>query len=179
MSQIIKSISSVPIPPTIPTSFVTNSGTAVPAANILNDVGGSSTLNNNNGIRTTGSGNTVTTSLTNRITGSGTTVGAVTADIATFSLGATPGAYNFELKIIAYTTTGPAASGFTILGTMRTSGISATLVSTPDETPVEDISLIACDVDMIASGNNLIVRVLGVAGLTINWRLLATYIFVS
>lgn len=54
MSQIFKPLTSGgPIPPNIPTSFVTNNGTAVPAANILNVLGG-------NGATTSGSGNTVT-----------------------------------------------------------------------------------------------------------------------
>jgi len=54
MSQITKAITSGgPIPPIIPTSFQTDNGVAVPAANILNVLGGS-------GATTSGSGNTVT-----------------------------------------------------------------------------------------------------------------------
>jgi hypothetical protein len=53
MSQVIKNLASGPVPPAVPTSFVTDSGTAIPAANILNVVGGTGTV-------TSGSGNTIT-----------------------------------------------------------------------------------------------------------------------
>lgn len=56
MSQIYKS--AVGSTPSIPTSFVTDSGIAIPAANILNVVGGS-------GIQTSGSGNTITIEVIN------------------------------------------------------------------------------------------------------------------
>lgn len=181
MSQAgIISTSSGTVPPTVPTSFPTDvNSPAIPAANVLNVLGNDTTANNNNGIRTDGSSgsNTLTVQLTNRLQGTGTTVGATTADLVTFSLGATPGAFNFELKVIGFDAVTPSATGFTILGTMRTSGAASTLVGTPDETVVEDVGMLTSDVDMVASGNNLIIRSLGVAGLTINWNVVANYVF--
>lgn len=182
MSQVYKSLTSGPVPPAVATSYVTDvNSPAIPIANVLNVFGNDTTANNNNGIRTDGSSgsNTLTVQLTNRLQGTGTTIGATTADLVTFSLGATPGAYNFELKVIGFDAVTPSATGFTILGTMRTSGAAATLVGTPDETVVEDVAMITADVDMVASGNNLIIRSTGVAGLTINWNVFALYTFIS
>lgn len=183
MSQAgIISTTTGPVPPTVATSYVTDvNSPAIPAANVLNVLGNDTTANNNNGIRTDGSSgsNTLTIQLTNRLQGTGTTVGATTADLVTFSLGATPGAYNFELKVIGFDAATPSATGFTILGTMRTSGAASALVGTPDETVIEDVAMLTSDVDMVASGNNLIIRSTGVAGLTIDWNVVATYVFVS
>ena len=73
MSQIAKrGIGGSPvIPPEVPEVFVTDSGNAVPVANILNVVGGV-------GITTTGSGNTVTIKLANSGQAFTTTVDATT-----------------------------------------------------------------------------------------------------
>ena len=53
MSQITKNLASGPVPPSVPITFQTDSGSAQAAANVLNVFGG-------NGATTSGSGNTVT-----------------------------------------------------------------------------------------------------------------------
>ena len=183
MSQFFVNQSGVTPPGTGIETVTGNSGGPVgpDGADNLNLLGDDSTVNNTNGITVIGDAgtNTETVTLTNRLTGTGTTVGATTADLVTFSLGAVAGAYNFELKVIGFNASTPASTGFTVLGTMRTDGATATIEAVPDETPIENVALITCDVDMIASVNNLIIRVLGVAGLTINWNVLATYVFIG
>lgn len=161
--------------PSIPTSFVTDTGTAIPAANILRMVAIDSTYNDIDGIIFVGSGNTVTLMLTNRLQGTGSTVGAVTADIITFSLGATPGVYAVEFRLSAFESTTPAGLGYSIFAAVRTTGAAASLIGTPDFIESEEAALAAADADIIVSGNNLIVRVTGVAGLTIKWSVVGIY----
>ena len=57
MSQIYKSSAAGPVPPSVATSYVTDNGVAVPAANILNVLGGV-------GASTSGAGNTITINVT-------------------------------------------------------------------------------------------------------------------
>lgn len=161
-----------------------NSGGAVPpTANNIFTLGGSSTANNAAGITVIGNpgGSTLTTTLTNRIQGTVTTSDGAgqTQTIATFPLGAVAGAYNVEAKFIGFNASTPASTGYTVIGTVRTTGAAGFLDGVPDETPVESIALITSDVNFVISGNNLILQVIGVAGLSIDWNVLATYVFVS
>lgn len=186
MSQIYKPLtSSGPIPPIIPTSFVTDNGTAVPSANILLINGKTSNENNNNGVISkggvvgTGTSNEVDVVLTNRVSGSVTTADATVTAVTTFSLGATPGVYNFDIQIAGYDLTDVAGCGYFISGSVRTTGAAAVLVGTPDKITNEEASTIGCDANLTVSGNNAVVTVTGIAGKSIDWRSLSQYIFVS
>lgn len=179
MSQAgINNTTSGPVPPSVATTYVTDSGNAIPAANILNVVtpGGGT-----QGIATSGAGNTITITIDDLVLdGTGTTVGAVTADIITFPLGATPGVYTFDAKTAGFTTAGgPLGVGYTLVGAVRTTGAAAILLPSQALDSFEEGALSAGTFAIVVSGNNAIFRVTGTAGTTINWRTVAEYTFVS
>lgn len=96
------------------------------------------------------------------------TVGATTQNLLTIPLGAVAGTFQFEAKVKAFEPTTPAGAGYNIFGTFTTDGATATLVG---DQPIfnEDAALAAADAYFIASGNNAVLQVLGVALLTIAW----------
>ncbi len=185
MSQVYKSLVSGPVPPAVATSYVTQNGTAVPAANILIVNAFDSTEDNSNGLITkggvvgTGTANEVDVVITNRLQGTGSTIGAVTADLVTFSLGATPATYVIEANFCAFESTTPAGAGYSLFGTVRTTGAAASLVGTPDKINNENTALIPSTADIVVSGNNVILRVTGTALLTVNWAVVGYYVRVT
>lgn len=184
MSQIYKSAASGPVPPAVPTSFVTQNGTAVPAANILLVDGFDSTENNNNGIITkggvagTGTANEVDIVITNRLQGTGTTIGAVTADIVTFSP-TIIGTYAIEFRIAAFNTTSTLGSGSSVFGAIRYNGAAVTICDIFDEINNDEGGMSATDIAVVASGGSAILRVTGYALQTINWSAVGLYTFVG
>lgn len=155
-----------------------NTGGAVPGdgSDNLNLLGDS-----NSALTVTGSigTNTLTISSTNVLNGSGTTVGATTADIITFALGASAKTYKFRFELVSFESATPLGAGYQINGTVRTTGAAATVVSVPDGDDDEEGALAAADWNVIASGNSAVLRVTGVAGLTINWVAQGYYITAS
>jgi hypothetical protein len=178
MSQIYKALTSGgPIPPEIPTSFVTDSGTAVPVANILNILGDDSNVNNNNGILTTGSGNTVTAVLSNRINVTTTTSdGAGQTQTVTLITTTNATSSTFRVLITGIDIANTVSSGAELLGASRTFAGSAVVLGTNDVFLEEDAVLAATDYDVIASGADLVIQFTGIAGRTIVWRALFEYI---
>jgi hypothetical protein len=123
------------------------------------------------GLTSTGvpASNTLTFTLDGYAKGTGQTIGAVTADLITIALGATPTAYIVEAKIAGFESTTPAGCGYNVICTARTTGAAASLVGTQDKIVEEEAALAGCDVNFVVAANNLILRATGTAGLTVNW----------
>lgn len=117
-------------------------------------------------------GNPATNTLTiDSLHGTGNTVGAVTADLITLPLGATPAGYAIQVLIAGFDITTPSASTYEMIGTVRTTGIAAFKDQTEDFTDVESAAMApGCNEDLLVAANNAIVRVTGGAGLTIHWK---------
>jgi hypothetical protein len=101
-------------------------------------------------------------------TGTGTSVGAVTVDLITIPLGAVAGTFQFEARAKGYEATGPDGCGYNIYATFITDGVTATLVGDQDIFN-EGATLVDADAYFVESGNNAVLQVLGVTGLTIDW----------
>lgn len=178
MSQIFKSSSSGPVPPTVPTSFVTDSGTAVPAANILNVVtpGGGT-----QGIATSGSGNTITITLTDTtLRGTCQTINAGTA---TFNVNVpvptSDSVVNIRSNMAGYAKAAGEAVGGELIGAVRNVGGVLTVIGTPDLTKNNDIALSAWSATLTTVGTNALVQVTGVAGFTINWTAIIDFVIAT
>lgn len=188
MSQIIKTlVSGGPVPPEIPTSFVTEDGTAVPLANVLIVNGNQSDENNDNGITTkggvigTGTSNEVDVVLTNRLTGTTNTSDATLTTIITFPLGATPGTFFIDGSVQAFGASGPYGASYGFSGGYITDGATATELGTDYHNEYETsapASMEAADIFLDTSGNNVILQVQGISA-SLNWNAVMTYRMVT
>lgn len=185
MSQITKILTSGgPIPPEIPTSFVTQDGTAVPAANILIVNGTDSTENNVNGIITkggvagTGTANEVDVVITNRVQGSVTTIGATTGTLITF-IPTVVGVYSFDFRIAAYNTTSLLGSGASVFGAIRFDGANSNICDLFDEISNDEGTMSNIDITVSVVGASLLLQGTGYLGQTINWSAVGLYTFVG
>lgn len=194
MSQIIKPLtSSGPIPPVIATTYQTQDGNAVPAANILLVYAYDTSENNENGIETkggvaagdppgTGATNEVDVYLTNRLTGTATTIGAATGAMITFPL-TVVGTYAIEARVAAFNSTSTEGAAYSMFAGIRFDGVNANLCGTPDRIVNEEGTMAApppgANCTITVSGADALINAVGYAGQTINWSAVALYTFVG
>jgi hypothetical protein len=179
MSQIIVPISGGNLPPVVPTSFVTDSGTVIPAANVVNIDGGTTTTNSANGIlvvaNPNGSNNMVI-ELTNRQNGAVTTTDATPTTLISFATAASAAVYNVQVRIAAFDATDVAGAAYHIDAGARTTGAAVTIFPDPDFVDNEEAAMVTSDINILASGNNIIIQVTGIAGKTIRWSGSLTFV---
>lgn len=176
--------------PSIPTQFTTDDNTvAVPVANNLNIFGAQTAEDNDNGIETTANplslipalpadaGDTVYIALTNRQTGLVTTNNAVVTTIITFTpdTNGLPGTIYVSGNTQAFCTTNGSGAAYSISGGFKTDGATITEIGIEYHDQFEELVLQTADIFLTTDGTNILVQVLGVAGLTINWNALITF----
>ena len=162
--------------PAIPTAFVTDSGTATPAANTLNIVTGlplaTSTVN---GIQTSASGSTVTIQLTNALYGSATLTGVGPTTLVTLPLNA-GSVYRIYFQVTGRDTTSGDGVGYDVWGSIKRVGSgAAVIIQSPFIDTDEDVTLNTGSINLIASGNNAVLQVTGVVGRTIAYNATGYY----
>lgn len=182
MSQIYKSLTSGPVPPSVPTQFTTDDGSvAIPSANNLNVLSTEVTDNNINGIQTRAvapNSPNLFIELTNRLFGGLSTIDATPTTIITFPLAATPAVYTFDGFISGlYTGDLSGASYFFTVGA-RTDGATATVLGADFSTKFSDGLMDGTSVGVTQSGNNILFQVTGlpaVPATSVTWLSQATY----
>lgn len=158
MSQFFTTISGGNLPPQIPTSFTEDTGTATPAANNLNVFG-------DNGIITQGSGDTVTIKFNED---TNTTIGVSTATIMTL----TPtdnDTTTYQILISGYDSTANIGVGGQIVGTVRKTAGTVTVLGTPDTIVNGDPVIDGSTFTLVASGGDVLVQATSASVNTVTW----------
>lgn len=168
--------------PSIPTSFITDDGTAIPVANTLNIIGEDTSEDNDNGIQTAATpdlGDTVAVQLTNRMTASVNTTDGSTVLCLSFDLGATPATYAFSGTVCGYNVTTPGSHVTDFAFAARTDGTIADAFGANFFNSFEEASMAASNVSIGdtggTGGNEVEVFVIGIAGQTIHWSVVMQY----
>ncbi len=182
MSQAgIISTTAGPVPPAVPTSFVTDDSTvAIPALNILNVLSRDTIDNNDNGIQTTAdpnNSNNLYVELTNRIKIIATTSdGAGQTQTVTIMTPTAASAVEFDVSFIGYDAANNEACGGGMEGIAKRSGGGTTaIIGTNDTLDESDAGLITADWDITTNGTLIQAQFVGVAGRTISWS--ATFVY--
>lgn len=172
MSQFFISSTSGNLPPAVPTSFVTDSGTAIPAVNILNVKGGS-------GISTyadPNNSNNLFIKVRNSTTDTGQTINNQTITLSTIDC-SVAGTYFFTTQVSAYDIAGVEVAGGQLYTTVRSTGGVVTVIDDTDSIAHRTSGLPDIDYQITASGTNALLRVTGQNTFTLDWGAITIYVY--
>lgn len=160
MSQIFADTGSTPA--TDVETLTTDDMVIVPAdgANNINVLAATSEDFNALEIQTVGDipTNTVTVTQFNTLLGTATGAGVSTLSVITFDLGLTPAVYVMDIAMVIFDSANADGAGCNIFGTIKTDGLAATLVGTPDVVINEDVALVNSVCRMTAGANNFLLQ---------------------
>jgi hypothetical protein len=122
---------------------------------------------------------TLTISDDDLVQGNVTTNNAVATDCIVFPLGVVAGTYVLDGRITAFNTTDVSGGSYFFSAGVRTTGAAGIIIGTSFGAAFEEVSMAPADFDIIVSGNNLVIQVIGIAGKTINWSTEFEYQFVG
>lgn len=184
MSQFYQGVTAGALPPVVATSYVTQDGTAVPSGNVLIVNGVDSTEDNSNGIITkggvvgTGTSNELDVVLTNRFSGSVTTTDETPTVICTCPSALSSAVYSYLVTTaVINLTDNTGASQTATVAFRKTGAATAVVLNTTDFLTLEDSSFVG-SIDY-SQTNVLTITVTGVAGKTMHWTTVGTYIVAS
>ena len=157
------------ISPVIATTYTEEFGIAIPAANNLFVLGGSTAIGRDIGITTIGSGDTVSIALTNRIYNQIATITAVPTTLITHSLGSNVSVFSYIVDVSVHDAVNQKGAKFTISAVAINDGVNASIIGIPQINQISDVSLLATAVSVTTSGTDVLFQVTGILGVTIVW----------
>ncbi len=87
--------------------------------------------------------------------------------------------FRFEFYVAGLAPISGDGVGYTMFASAKTDGTTATVVATPFSDNDEDASLLLATLVFTSSGNNIILRATGVAGLQVRYKAIGTYVVVT
>ena len=148
----------------------------------IGDTGGVPVLGNitslDSSITVTNGAGTIDLSVVGSLSGTATSINGSTEDLITIPLGASAACYRFTFNIAGRDTVSGDSVGYSLEGTVKTDGATASVVATPFTDNDEDASLLTASIDLVSSVNNAILQVTGVTAKTIVYKSVGNYVVV-
>jgi hypothetical protein len=168
-----------PLPPDVPQQFTVDvDGPAIADNNNIDLFGAQSSDHVDHGIQTVNDpsgSDTIYFQLTNRLTGQLTTADATPTSIITLAMGAQDAVYSVQGFVTALRSDTGEGASYDFMGCFKTDGATCSEVGTDYPTTFEDAGLAAADLLVECSANNIILEVIGIAGVNVSWDAFLTY----